>query len=402
MISVQSITKEFRTQSDSLSTIKNFFLTSEKNKGFRALNNVSFQVNSGEVVGIIGKNGAGKSTLLQLICGTLKPTMGEIIVNGKIGALLELGAGFHPEFTGIENIYLSGATMGFSKKEIERKASDIIEFSGIDNFVKKPVRTYSSGMLMRLAFSIATSVRPEILIIDEVLSVGDQEFSRKCLNRILELKHSGTTILFCSHSIYQVEALCDRAIWLDRGEIKKMGETKPVTTAYNEELLLKNIQTADAFSLIEQSKNKLARTHFGEIHFLKNGESIKNHAIFKSRVDDLSIRVSYITTDTNPSLAVSIRRANGEIVASAGSLNDGTFPVSQNDGDPFFEITFFKLPLLSGIYSIDLSLFCEHGIQTLDAVSSAMSIEVAQEDLEQGIVHLPHSWLNLKGKETDD
>ncbi len=398
MISVQSITKEFRTQSDSLSTIKNFFLPGEKNKGFRAISDISFQVNSGEVVGIIGKNGAGKSTLLQLICGTLKPTMGEIIVSGKIGALLELGAGFHPEFTGRENIYLSGATMGFSKVEIEQAASEIIEFSGIGNFVEKPVKTYSSGMLMRLAFSIATCVRPEILIIDEVLSVGDQEFSRKCLNRILELKHSGTTSLFCSHSIYQVEALCDRAIWLDHGEIKKIGDTKSVTTAYNEELLLKNIQTADAYPQNAKNKNAPVRTHFGEINFLKNGESIKNNAVFKSRIDDLSIRVCYITKDRNPTLAVSIRRANGEIVASAGSLNDGALPISPNDSDPFFEITFFKLPLLSGIYSIDLSLFCEHGIQTLDAVSNAIAIEVTQEDLEQGIVHLSHQWLDLNEK----
>ena len=398
MISVQSITKEFRTQSDSLSTIKNFFLPGEKNKGFRAISDISFQVNSGEVVGIIGKNGAGKSTLLQLICGTLKPTMGEIIVSGKIGALLELGAGFHPEFTGRENIYLSGATMGFSKVEIEQAASEIIEFSGIGNFVEKPVKTYSSGMLMRLAFSIATCVRPEILIIDEVLSVGDQEFSRKCLNRILELKHSGTTILFCSHSMYQVEALCDRAIWLDHGEIKKIGETKSVTTAYNENLLVKNIQTADAFPKNAQNKNALIRTHFGEINFLKNGESIKKNAVFKSRVDDLSIRVCYITKDRNPTLAVSIRRANGEIVASAGSLNDGALPISTNDRDPFFEITFLKLPLLSGIYSIDLSLFCEHGIQTLDAISNAIAIEVTQEDLEQGIVHLSHQWLDLNEK----
>jgi len=350
------------------------------------------------VVGIIGKNGAGKSTLLQLICGTLKPTMGDIIVSGKIGALLELGAGFHPEFTGIENIYLSGATMGFSKVEIQRSASDIIEFSGIGNFVEKPVKTYSSGMLMRLAFSIATCVRPEILIIDEVLSVGDQEFSRKCLNRILELKHSGTTILFCSHSMYQVEALCDRAIWLDHGEIKKIGETKSVTTAYNENLLVKNIQTADAFPKNAQNKNALIRTHFGEINFLKNGKSIKKNAVFKSRVDDLSIRVCYITKDRNPTLAVSIRRANGEIVASAGSLNDGALPISTNDRDPFFEITFLKLPLLSGIYSIDLSLFCEHGIQTLDAISNAIAIEVTQEDLEQGIVHLSHQWLDLNEK----
>jgi len=188
----------------------------------------------GEVLGVVGVNGAGKSSLLQLICGVLQPSEGLVQVQGRIAALLELGAGFNPDFTGRENIELNATLLGLSPAEIRQKTPAIIEFSGIGDFIDQAVKTYSSGMYVRLAFAIATSVEPDILVIDEALSVGDGAFARKSFDRIMDLKDQGVTILFCSHNIYQVEALCERAIWLDRGEVKASGPAGDECLQYNQ------------------------------------------------------------------------------------------------------------------------------------------------------------------------
>jgi lipopolysaccharide transport system ATP-binding protein len=199
---------------------------------FCALKNINLQIKSGESVGVMGVNGSGKSTLLQIICGVLCQTEGEILVNGKISALLELGSGFNMEFTGRENVYLSGAIRGMSKIEIDQSYGEIIGFAEIGDFINQPVKTYSSGMLMRLAFSVAIHVKPNILIIDEALSVGDELFQKKCFSKIERLKEGGATILFVSHSGQQVVDLCDRAILLDRGECLISGAPKDVYSSY--------------------------------------------------------------------------------------------------------------------------------------------------------------------------
>jgi ABC-type polysaccharide/polyol phosphate transport system ATPase subunit len=187
---------------------------------FHALRDVSFSVARGEVLGIIGRNGAGKSTLLQIICGTLQPTSGSVQVRGRIAALLELGAGFNPEFTGRENIVMAATILGLSAAEIDQRMASIIEFSGIAEFIDQPVKTYSSGMYVRLAFSVATSIDPDILVIDEALSVGDGEFARRSFDRIMALKDKGATILFCSHAMYHVQVLCNRALWMEHGRMR--------------------------------------------------------------------------------------------------------------------------------------------------------------------------------------
>lgn len=201
---------------------------------FYALQNLSFEVNKGETVGIIGKNGSGKSTLLKMITGVLTPSSGTIKVNGKISALLELGAGFNPEFTGIENIYLNGTIMGFSKEEMDSKLDSILSFAEIGDFVWQPVKMYSSGMFARLAFAVAINVEPEILIVDEALAVGDVRFQAKCFKKFKELKESGVTILFVSHDVYSVRQFCDRAIWINEGQLQKIGSTIDVTASYVE------------------------------------------------------------------------------------------------------------------------------------------------------------------------
>jgi lipopolysaccharide transport system ATP-binding protein len=199
---------------------------------FWALKDVSFEVKKGETVGIIGRNGSGKSTLLQIICGTLYPTNGSIQTNGRIAALLELGSGFNPEFTGRENVYLNAAVLGLSRAEIESRFDDIVAFADIGDFVDQPVKTYSSGMMVRLAFAVAINVEPEILIVDEALSVGDELFQRKCFSRIETIRAGGATILFVSHSGAQIVELCDRAVLIDAGEKLAVGLPKQIVGNY--------------------------------------------------------------------------------------------------------------------------------------------------------------------------
>lgn len=198
----------------------------------RALDGVSFQVKRGETLGIIGRNGSGKSTLLQILCGTLAPTEGEVIVRGRVAALLELGAGFNPEFTGRENVFLYGTVLGLTRAEVEQRFGRIEAFADIGDFIDQPVRTYSSGMFVRLAFAVAIHVDPDILIVDEALSVGDEAFQRKCFARIEHLREQGATILFVSHSAGTVIEICDRALLLDRGEMIAIGSARRVVNLY--------------------------------------------------------------------------------------------------------------------------------------------------------------------------
>ena len=203
-----------------------------KYEEFWALKNVSFEVERGEVVGIIGHNGAGKSTLLKVISGILKPTGGSLEVHGNVVPMLELGSGFDHDLTGRENIFLNGSILGYSEKYLKEKYEQIVEFSELGKFIDVPIRNYSSGMLMRLAFSIAAVVQPEILIVDEILAVGDAAFQEKSKARMLELMSGGTTVLFVSHSLEQIREMCDRVIWLEHGQIKAIGATKKICDAY--------------------------------------------------------------------------------------------------------------------------------------------------------------------------
>jgi lipopolysaccharide transport system ATP-binding protein len=196
------------------------------------LKDVSFEVKRGEALGIIGKNGAGKSTILGLIAGVLKPTEGRVVVKGRASALLELGAGFHPELTGRENIILNGIILGLAKAEVLKKLDEIIEFSGIEEFIDQPIRVYSSGMLARLGFSVVAHLDPDILLIDEILAVGDREFRKKCIKKMMKFKKRGVTIIFVSHSMPDVKRICDRVAWLDNHIIKMIGNQADVVSGY--------------------------------------------------------------------------------------------------------------------------------------------------------------------------
>lgn len=236
MIYLDGISVKYMVSYDKITSMKEFIISSLKHKvkyeEFWALKNISFEVKKGEVLGIIGHNGAGKSTLLKVISGILKPTTGTVKIEGNIVPMLELGSGFDFDLTGRENIFLNGAILGYSKEFLEEKYDEIVEFSELGKFIDMPIRNYSSGMMMRLAFSIATVVNPEILIVDEILAVGDEDFQRKSRARMLELMSGGTTVLFVSHSIDQIREMCNRVIWLEHGEIQLIGDTKDICDIY--------------------------------------------------------------------------------------------------------------------------------------------------------------------------
>ena len=236
MIEVEHVTMKFRMSDEPLNSLKEVFTTAMKGKlrfnEFLALDDVSFTLKKGKTLGLIGKNGAGKSTTLKLISGILKPTQGVIRTYGNIVPMLELGAGFDLELTGKENIYLNGAILGYSKEYLESKYDEIVDFAEIRDFIDMPIRNYSSGMMARLAFSIASVVQPEILIVDEILAVGDVAFQEKSFNRMKELMSGGATVLFVSHDLEKIEEMCDKVIWLNKGKVVMFGDTDEVCTAY--------------------------------------------------------------------------------------------------------------------------------------------------------------------------
>ena len=236
IIEINDVSMRFRMSDDRINSIKEFAIRKLKKDltytEFEALKHISFNVKKGEVVGLIGHNGAGKSTLLKVISGILKPSEGSVSVYGNIAPMLELGSGFDMDLSGRENIYLNGAILGFSEEFIKEKEQEIIDFSGIEKFIDMPLRNYSSGMIARIAFSIATVVEPEILIVDEVLSVGDSDFQEKSKKRMMDMMSGGTTVLFVSHDIDQIRSMCNRVAWIEHGELLKFGRTKEVCDEY--------------------------------------------------------------------------------------------------------------------------------------------------------------------------
>ena len=236
IIQISNVSMRFRMANDRVRSIKEYFVKRLRReieyREFEALHQVSFDVRRGEVVGLIGRNGAGKSTILKIISGILKPTEGSVLVRGNVAPMLELGSGFDMDMTGRENVYINGAILGYTEKFINEKYEEIVEFSEIGPFMDVPLRNYSSGMIARLAFSIATVVKPEILIVDEVLSVGDAEFQQKSFARMMELMSGGTTVLFVSHTLPQVRQMCSRVVWLHQGKVQMFGPAKEVCDAY--------------------------------------------------------------------------------------------------------------------------------------------------------------------------
>ena len=360
-------------------------------QSFWALQDVNLQVARGEVVGLVGRNGAGKSTLLQLLCGTIPASSGRLRVQGRVAALLELGAGFNPDFTGIENIFMNGAILGMKRQEIEQRLDEIVAFADIGDFIHKPVKTYSSGMYVRLAFAVATSTDPDILIIDEALSVGDGAFARKSFDRIMRVKDAGKTIFFCSHSMYQVEALCARAIWMEKGRVKMDGNAADVTSAYAASL---NAPTAP-----QPTAAPIKPTGSGTGRIVKAVARTEAQAGSEvqlvSRQSDLTIDISF-EIDPHlpaPGVAIGISDANGTTVTSAISVNDGVVVPLDGQGRGQASILFKQFPLLKGSYWVTCFLSSEDGLHIYDQVLNCLRLNVRQEGTEQGFVSLPRDWI---------
>ena len=240
IITVDNVSMRFRMDKNKTTSLKEWVVThllgKQQYEEFSALRDVSFEVKRGEIVGIIGRNGAGKSTLLKVISGIFKPTSGKVVTAGRVAPMLELGSGFDMELSGHDNIFLNGAILGFSEEFLKSKYDEIVAFSELGEFIDMPLKTYSSGMLARLAFSVATMIEPEILIVDEILSVGDAAFQEKSRARMMELMSGGTTVLFVSHSMNQIREMCERAIWLEHGKVQMVGPTEEVCNAYEKQL----------------------------------------------------------------------------------------------------------------------------------------------------------------------
>ena len=356
---------------------------------FQALRQVKLQIRKGEVVGIIGRNGAGKSTLLQVVCGVLQPTRGERKVQGRIAALLELGAGFNPELTGRENVRLNGPLLGLSSTQIDALLPSIIEFASIGEFIDQPVRSYSSGMFVRLAFAMATSVEPEILVIDEALSVGDDAFARKSFARIMALKDKGVTILFCSHSLFQVESLCQRALWLHNGQVAFDGPAAQAVVEYK--------TWSDAHdSPAPQSAATPSIGYTSARAELLTVDMTPNLALLQSQQDDLGVRVSFRSdlAEPCPTLGVVIHGADLRSVASAGNWLDGLVIVRDAAGHSAVHLLFPALALLKGRFTVSVYLMCERALQVLSAAEHVLTFDVQQNNVEQGLVSLPRQWRN--------
>jgi len=353
-----------------------------------ALRDVDLRIRRGESVGIIGRNGAGKSTLLQLVCGVLDPTRGTRKVRGRIAALLELGAGFNPELSGRENVRLNGPLLGLSGAEIERRMDGIIDFAGIGSFIDQPVRSYSSGMFVRLAFSMATSVEPDILVIDEALSVGDGAFARKSFERIMALKERGATILFCSHSLFQVEQLCTRALWLHDGQVRFDGLSHQAVVEYNAWEGRASNGAADEAPVAHRFDSPSATL----LDVRLKRDPLDQP--YRSGVDDLELAIHFRSDPAIPcpTLGVMLYAADGRPVSSAGSWLDGVQFQRDPAGEVRTTLRFPALPLLKGRYTVSAYVLCDRAINVYSAAERILDFEVVQDGVMQGVVALPRQW----------
>ncbi|HEV2489383.1 MAG TPA: ABC transporter ATP-binding protein [Candidatus Acidoferrales bacterium] len=346
-----------------------------------AVRDVSFKVKRGEVVGLIGRNGAGKTTLLKLLARITRPTAGSAEIHGRIGSLLEVGTGFHPELTGRENIYLSGAILGMSKKEIDRKYEDIVAFAEVERFIDTPLKHFSSGMQMRLAFAVAAHLEPEILLVDEVLAVGDIAFQKKCLGKMQEVSQSGRTIVFVSHQMNQIRRLCERVIWLDGGEIRQSGTTPAVLGAYEAAL--------SSGDWAREERTALAKV---KARFLK-WEIVKPRAEQPNLLSSPGPLTIQFQLQVNRPIhmghhGISLYNSEGQLMWAWAANNLELAPDMHE-----LRYTFPMLPLRSGTYSWHVSLYDEDGLvdQWQCVPEMAISTESHQhfDDRWNGILNVP-------------
>ena len=366
-----------------------------------ALRGVSFELRRGQCLGVVGDNGAGKSTLLKLVAGTLKPSVGSLQQSGRVTAILELGAGFHPEFSGRDNLFFGGSLIGIGQAEMQALQASIIEFSELGEAIDRPVKTYSSGMVVRLAFALVTAVEPDVLIVDEALAVGDQHFQKKCIERIEVFRNNGCTILFCSHSLYHVRQLCDAALWLDNGTQRAWGPTERVLSAYESHVREQN-QQGDVVPRRAGSSDeeKIPGRQPAELGSERRG------AILSVNVADLGAGqppllpgpdlkvelVARLSDDEQPHMGVMLEQAHGVGITVAATHADRTAPVRGVDGLWRATVTFPDLPLHSGEYVLSAYLADSKGLVIYDEWHHCAYFGWEVPSLVPGLVKLPHRW----------
>jgi lipopolysaccharide transport system ATP-binding protein len=336
---------------------------------FWALKDITFEVQPGEVVGLIGRNGAGKSTLLKILSRITAPSVGEVRLRGRVGSLLEVGTGFHPELSGRENIFLNGSILGMSQSEIRRKFDEIVAFAEVERFLDTPVKRYSSGMYGRLAFAVAAHLEPEILVVDEVLAVGDAEFQKKCLKKMGDVAHEGRTILFVSHDMGAIQAICNRTVLLDQGRMQTFGPTREVVGEY-----LRVAEEIGALPLSERTdRSGLGRFRFESIEFL---DAQGQPAYFAVTGEDLFIRLRLKTPEvmsTPLDVAITVRDHNGHKLTELASYFTVESPASPTQAREVI-CRVPRVPFLAGEYRLDL--FCATSFDTQDRIQDAATLRV--------------------------
>ena len=405
-IEVRNLKKIFKIYPDKSNSIKEKILFFKRNKYEvnQVLDGVSFDIKKGEAVGLIGKNGCGKSTTLKLLNRIMYPTSGTIRVNGRVSSLIELGAGFHPDMSGRENIYTNASIFGLTKKQIDEKLDDIIEFSELGEAVDNPVRTYSSGMYMRLAFSVAINVEADVLLIDEILAVGDVSFQKKCFEKLREIKYSGTTIVIVSHSLQQIEQICDKSIWIEKGHIRQIGNPKEIHLKY-----LKEMEEERQRLIHEAQKNKendiedrdsfcgkkVIRSGSGEVYFtnvtLKDKEE-KLQNVYKSH-DFMQVQYDFVNKSDIEEAVFSVRIYKDDNTHCYGTKSD----IECNDtikikGKNKFIVDFDDLCLLDGNYMIDVDVKDKTGDIVYDSIHDTIRFDVINEDGRTGVCAIRTSW----------
>ena len=373
-----------------LDRLKELFSTQRNryHQDFWALQSVSFSVHPGESWGIIGRNGAGKSTLLKLIAGVTRPSTGRLTVSGRIGALLELGTGFHPEYTGRENIYFSAAMLGLQREETEAIVPGVLDFADLAEFIDRPVKTSSSGMYMRLGFAVATSIRPDILITDEVLAVGDEAFQKKCIRRMEAFLEQGKSLLFCSHSMYHVRKLCQKALWLDHGKVRAIGEAAEVTNAYEDYL-----REIDARAM--QAQETVRPSAYSSVHSRLRGVRLYNRqnqeTVSFAMGDTTRLEIIAETPDgVAPVIAVGLVRNDKTAIYGIFSDIDRVEP--ERIEERTFRIVYelYDLSLLPGSYTFRAHVLDRPALRMFDTVEK--DFLVRGDTREMGVCRLPHRW----------
>lgn len=406
VIKVKNIWKDFKIYYDKGSTLKEKILFKNRNRHevHTVLRGVNFEIKRGEVVGLIGENGSGKSTLLKLMTRIIYPNKGTIEIKGKVSSLLELGAGFHPDMTGRENIYTNASIFGLKKSEIDERLERIIEFSELGEFIDNPVRTYSSGMYMRLAFSVAINVDADILLVDEILAVGDASFQAKCFNKMQEIKAEGKTIVIVSHDTGSIERLCDRAIWIDQGIKKKDGLPHDVIALYLDKIMNKEIhENTDENEKVEKNSNdkheKIVNKNenrtgnrYLEIKNIKMADYSTGKEQYNFKCEDkVKIEVQYIRNNKkiyDSVVGIGIFRQDGLNCYGTNSFIDNSEKIKIKD-EGVIEILLDPIQLLEGVYTLDIALHDEYG-KPYDYIRKVKSFSIYSSIKDCGVVRIKH------------